>query len=107
MTSTAVSEKPPTTSESVNQTSSDKPLSYSWTTSTVTSVPANTRYTSQNAMKRLSELLGRSISKATFWRWLSRRNNPLPAHKPAGRLVFIESELATWANTKRKGVDLL
>jgi len=58
----------------------------------------NARYDSNKVLERLEELLGRKVSRKTLQNWINRRRGKLPHHKPAGRLVFIEGEVAAWAN---------
>jgi predicted DNA-binding transcriptional regulator AlpA len=51
--------------------------------------------------------MGYPVTKKSLYRWATRRNNPIPNHKPAGRLIFIESEIANWVHAARQPYDLL
>jgi len=107
MNSTTDLKSSPRNRVSAKATSSACPSVTSYSITQTLSSDGNRRYTSKNAMMRLSELLGHKVSKSSFWRWVTRRDNPLPSHKPAGRLIFIESELVRWANTPRKQPSII
>lgn len=57
----------------------------------------NRRYNIHAAAARLSDITGQSVSPSTLRKWLNLKKNPIPFHKPGGRLVFIESDLQAWA----------
>jgi|GEM_PF-3031624 len=67
----------------------------------------NTRYDKAGVAARLSALVGRSVSLRTIDSYMIRNKNPIPFHKPSGRVFFIESEISRWADGRTTKLSFL